>query len=390
MKLKKSIIIFTVSLLVMPLFFPISATAEQLVRDSKAAILMEVETGTILYEKEMHKQLAPASMTKMMAMYLILEAINEGLMDWEEIIVVSDHAAGLGGAQIYLKPGEEMSVKDLFKSVAISSANDSVTALGERVAGSEERFVEMMNERAQAMGMENTVFKNSTGLSAKGHLTTPYDMAVLSRYLVRDFPEVTEFTKAYEDYIRQDSESPFWLVNTNKLVRSVNGVDGLKTGFTQEAGYCLAATASRDNMRVIAVVMGASKSDIRNREVARLIEYAYAQYELVHKLGTATSVAAGHNMLARNRDFTIVTAEPISVLKRKADTPKAENYEVILHEDLKLPILPGDEVGRLIYYYDGKVHQEISLTVSEPIEKNSFIGLFTHIVSRLLFGENAG
>ncbi|MDO5793801.1 MAG: D-alanyl-D-alanine carboxypeptidase family protein [Turicibacter sp.] len=363
--------------------------ADDLVTDGKAAILIEAETGEVLYEKNSHEQLAPASMTKMMSMYLILEAINNGSMQWDEVIRVSEHAASLGGSQIYLKPGEEMSVRDLFKSIAIASANDAVTALAERVAGTEEAFVEKMNAKAKELGMNDTVFKNPTGLTEEGHLTTPYDMSIIGRHLVQDYPEITEFSGLYEDYIRQDTESPFWLVNTNKLLKYVDGVDGLKTGYTQEAGYCLTATANRNDMRVIAVVMGASKSEIRNQEVTRLIEYAYEQYELVPKLENEKVVSSGYNMLAKNRSFDIVTSEPITVLKKKTDTEQDSKYEVSLNEDIKLPIQPGDQVGTLTYYYNGEVYQEIPLTVKEPVEKNSFIGLLGYIVSQMIFGESA-
>lgn len=365
------------------------ARADELVTDGKAAILIEAQTGEILYEKNPHEQLPPASMTKMMSMYLILEAINNESMQWDEVIRVSENAASYGGSQIFLKPGEEMIVRDLFKSIAIASANDSVTALAERVAGSEEAFVEKMNEKAQELGMKNTVFKNPTGLTTEGHLTTPYDMSIIARHLLSDYPEITEFSSLYEDYIRQDTESPFWLVNTNKLLKYVDGVDGLKTGFTQEAGYCLTATANRNDMRVIAVVMGGSKSDIRNQEVTRLIEYAYEQYELVPKLESEKIVSSGYNMLAKNRQFDIVTAEPITVLKKKTDKEQESNYEVKLNKEIKLPIQPGDQIGTLIYYYNGEVYREIPLTVKESVEKNSFIGLLGYIVSQMIFGENA-
>ena len=365
------------------------ARADELVTDGKAAILIEAQTGEILYEKNPHEQLPPASMTKMMSMYLILEAINNESMQWDEVIRVSENAASYGGSQIFLKPGEEMTVRDLFKSIAIASANDSVTALAERVAGSEEAFVEKMNEKAQELGMKNTVFKNPTGLTTEGHLTTPYDMSIIARHLLSDYPEITEFSSLYEDYIRQDTESPFWLVNTNKLLKYVDGVDGLKTGFTQEAGYCLTATANRNDMRVIAVVMGGSKSDIRNQEVTRLIQYAYEQYELVPKLESEKIVSSGYNMLAKNRQFDIVTAEPITVLKKKTDKEQESNYEVKLNKEIKLPIQPGDQIGTLIYYYNGEVYREIPLTVKESVEKNSFIGLLGYIVSQMIFGENA-
>ncbi|AMC07847.1 MULTISPECIES: D-alanyl-D-alanine carboxypeptidase family protein [Turicibacter] len=389
MKIRKVLISLVTCFIVSCFIHVTIVRADDLVTDGKAAILIEAETGEILYEKNSHEQLAPASMTKMMSMYLILEAINNGSMQWDEVIRVSEHAASLGGSQIYLKPGEEMPVRDLFKSIAIASANDAVTALAERVAGTEEAFVEKMNAKAKELGMNDTVFKNPTGLTEEGHLTTPYDMSIIGRHLVQDYPEIIEFSGLYEDYIRQDTESPFWLVNTNKLLKYVDGVDGLKTGYTQEAGYCLTATANRGEMRVIAVVMGASKSDIRNQEVTRLIEYAYGQYELIQKLEGQKVVSNGYNMLAKNRSFEIVTSEPVTVLKKKTDAEQESKYDVSLNEEIKLPIQPGDQVGTLTYYYNGKAYKEIPLTVKEPVEKNSFIGLLGYIVSQILFGENA-
>lgn len=365
-----------------------SVRAEGLTSDAKAAVLLEVETGQILYDENMHTQLEPASMTKMMGMYLILEAIENGVMRWDEKVRVSDHAASLGGSQIYLAPGEEMTVEDLFKSVAIASANDSITALGERVAGSEERFVEMMNEKAKTLGMANTVFKNPTGLPDEGHVSTAYDMAQLGRALLLDFPDVIRFTSLYEDWLRTDTESPLWLVNTNKLLKANLGVDGIKTGFTQRAGYNLTSTALRDGMRVITVIMGASKSDIRSRESAALISHAFDTYELIRKVDPDVIVGTQFNMLARNREFDIVTMEAISVLKSRLQAEEATSHEIELFDGLELPIVPGDEVGRLIYYYNGEEYRVIGLTVSEPVEKNSFLGLFTFIVSQLLFGEH--
>lgn len=370
-------------------FFPASllVRAEGLTSDAKSAILMEVETGKILYDTNMDVQLEPASMTKLMGMYLIFEAIDNGVMRWDEMHRVSEHAASLGGSQVYLKPGEEMSIEDLFKSVAIASANDSITALGERVAGSEERFVEMMNAKARELGMLNTTFKNPTGLSADGHVTTAHDMAILARAILLDFPGVIRYTSLYEDWIRNDSESPFWLVNTNKLLKANLGVDGLKTGFTQRAGYNLTATAQRDGMRVVSVVMGASKSDIRNQEVATLISHAFDTYELIRKVDPDVVVGTQYNMLARNRQFEVVTMDSISVLKSRLAGEEETRHEVEIFDDLPLPIQPGDEVGRLTYFYNGEEYRTIGLTVAEPVEKNSFLGLFSFIVSQLLFGE---
>jgi len=384
-EMKKMIKIVLSFTLLFSWFIPI-AHAEELVESGISAVLMEVETGRILYEKNPHEQLEPASMTKMMPMYLILEAIADGRLDWEQEVTVSEYAAGLGGTQIYLEPGETMTIRDLFASVAIASANDAITALGEMLSGSEEAFVELMNERAHEFGMLNTMFKNSTGLPADGHVTTAYDMAILAQRLIMDHPEVTEFTSLYEDYVREDSEDPFWLVNTNKLVRYVEGVDGLKTGSTDAAGYCLAATAKRGNMRVVAVVMGAERSELRNREVARLIEYAFSQYELHPRLETGSVVGTHHYVLAEGRKFDVVTTSPLSLLVGVRQHLGEEHQEVILNREITVPIEPGDIVGRLVYYIDGEIYQEIDLTVSETVERTPFIALWMHLLGHLFFG----
>ena len=281
-----------------------------------------------------------------------------------------------------------MTVRDLFASVAIASANDSVTALGEALAGSEEDFVALMNERARAFGMENTVFKNSTGLPAEGHITTAYDMVLLARRLIMDFPEVTEFTSMYEDYVREDSDEPFWLVNTNKLVRYVEGVDGLKTGSTEAAGYCLAATAKRGDMRIVAVVMGAERSELRNREVARLVEYAFSQYELHPRLEAGSVVGRYQNILVAGRQIEAITASPVNLLIEVGTHLGEETQEVIFEQEIKIPINPGDVIGRLLYYVDGEVYQEVNLTVAETAHRTSFVTLWMHTLGQLFFGAN--
>jgi len=371
--------------LVIGIFVP-TVRAEELVESGKSAVLIEVETGRILYEKSPHEQLEPASMTKMMPMYLILEAIADGRLSWEKEVTVSEDAAGLGGTQIYLEPGEVMTVRDLFASVAIASANDSVTALGEALSGSEADFVALMNKRAQEFGMIHTVFKNSTGLPDEGHVTTAYDMALLAQRLIMDFPEVTEFTAMYEDYVREESEEPFWLVNTNKLVRYVEGVDGLKTGSTDAAGYCLAATAKRGDMRVVAVVMGAERSDLRNREVARLIEHAFAQYELHPRLEAGAVVGTHHHILVDGRRFEVVTTAPVSLLIEVGSHLGEETQEIILNDELVVPVEPGDLVGQLVYYVDGELYVTVDLTVAETIERTTFIALWMHTLGHLFFG----
>lgn len=385
--MRKFIIIIMVFILLLGYFVP-AIYAEELVESGKSAVLIEVETGRVLYDKNHDMQLEPASMTKMMPMYLVLEAINDGRLTWDKEISISEHAASLGGTQIFLEPGEQMNVRDLFASVAIASANDAVTALGEALSGSEEAFVELMNERSKEFGMVNTVFKNPTGLPDEGHLTTAYDMALLARRLIMDFPEVTEFTSLYEDYVREDSDDPFWLVNTNKLVRYVEGVDGLKTGFTKAAGYCLSATAKRNDMRIVAVVMGAERSELRNKEIARLVEYAFSQYELHPRLKTGSVVGIHQNILVAGRRIEVVTTSPINLLVEVGADLGEESQEVVINQEITLPINPGDVVGRLIYYVNGQVYQEVDLTVAQTVERTSFITLWVHMLGQLFFGAN--
>lgn len=366
-------------------FAPI-AQAEEIVERGRSAVLMEVATGQILYEKNPGELLEPASMTKMMPMYLILEAIENGRLSWDDEVTVSEYAASLGGTQIFLEPGEVMSVRDLFASVAIASANDAVTALGEKLSGTYQSFVELMNERAREFGMNDTVFKNSTGLPAEGHVTTAFDMALLASRLITRFPEVTEFTALYEDYVRENTDDPFWLVNTNKLIRYVDGVDGLKTGYTDSAGSCLAATAKRGDMRVVAVVMGADTSQNRNREVAQLIEFAFAQYQLHPRIEKGAVVGTHQNILARGRNFEVVTTAPINLLLEAGQAVGEETHEIVLHDDIQVPIQPGDVVGHLIYYIDGANHLAVDLTVAEEVPRTSFITLWMNMLGKLFFG----
>src|SRR5699024_6379742 len=220
--------------------------------DAQSGILMERDTGKIMFDKNAHEKLPPASMTKVMTLLLIMKALDEGKIDKDETIRISERAASMGGSQIFLEAGEEMSVDDLLKGVAIASANDASVALAERIAGSEKAFVEQMNKKAKALGLENTRRQNTTGLPAEHHYCTDHDMAVMAKEVLK-YESVTEYTSIYEDYLRKGEENEFWLVNTNKLVKFYPGVDGLKTGYTNEAKYCLTATAEKNDMRMNAV-----------------------------------------------------------------------------------------------------------------------------------------
>ena len=295
------------------LFTAAAAVAEEadekqslnLAPNAKSAILMERDTGTIIYDKNAHEILPPASMTKLMTMLIIMEEMEKGNLKKDEIIRVSENAASMGGSQIFLEAGEEMTVEELLKGVAIASANDASVALAERISGSEEAFVAEMNKKAKELGLKNTKFQNTSGLPAKDHYSTAYDMAIIAKELLK-YETITEYTSIYEDYLRKGKENEFWLVNTNKLVRFYPGVDGLKTGYTQEAKYCLTATAKKDDMRVIAVVMGADTSKERNAMISSMLDYAFQQYE-TNKLYDKGEVITELNLLkADKRNVPIV------------------------------------------------------------------------------------
>ncbi len=356
----------------------------EIVKDGKSAILLEASTGEILYEKNAHERRAPASMTKIPALYLILEALEDEKIKWDQIVTVSENAASMGGSQIFLQPNEQMSVEDLFKSIALASANDSTVALGELVAGTEELFVSQMNELAKSFGLENTNFQNPTGLTAENHYSSAHDMALMGWHLLKDYEEtITKYTSKYEDYIRQETENPFWLVNTNKLVRFEPGVDGLKTGFTEEAGYCLTATKKMNEMRVIGTIMGASTSGKRNAEMKDLLNYGFANYELKEALPKGVVVYEKHDIKYKNDKMKVETAEPLNVLVKKGgETPAFEFETKIFNFDGGYKA--GDIVGEYIVYKDGKVYQSIPLITKENIRKMTLMQMLLKTLKEII------
>lgn len=303
--------------------------------NARSAILIDAATGTVLYEKNIHEQLPPASITKIMTMLLVLEAIEEGKLSWDEMVTASEHAASMGGSQIFLEAGEQMTVTDLLKGVAMASGNDASVALAEKIAGSEALFVQMMNERAKELGMENTNFVNTNGLPAENHYTTAHDIAIMSQELLKH-ERITEFTGKYEDYLRKDTENPFWLVNTNKLVRFYSGVDGLKTGYTSKAKYGLSATAKRDNMRVIAVVLGEPDTKTRNAEVVSLFDYAFSQYMNVPLIEKGASLGVLEVDKGVPRQLDIQADQSYHILMRRGDATDKIEHEVVL-ESMEAP-----------------------------------------------------
>ncbi|WP_234396919.1 D-alanyl-D-alanine carboxypeptidase family protein [Bacillus massiliglaciei] len=356
-----------------------------LAKGAKSAILIERDTGKALYDKNADEKLSPASMTKIMTMLLIMEALDKGDLTLKEKIRTSEYAASMGGSQIFLEPGEEMTVEEMLKGISIGSANDASVAMAERLAGSEEEFVKKMNEKAKQLGLKNTKFQNATGLPVKDHYSSARDMAVMAKELLK-YDLITRFTGTYEDYLREDTKKKFWLVNTNRLVKFYPGVDGLKTGFTNEAKYCLTATAKKGNMRVIAIVFGAPSPKERNAQVTKMLDYAFSQYEThpIYKRGEV--LMDSHISKGNKKTVAGVTSEPISVLTKKGVSSKDFQKKIIMEKDLKAPVKKGDQIGTLQLKKDGKVYIESPITAKETVKEASWwqlykraFGMFTKI-----------
>lgn len=350
--------------------------------EAKSAILMDMDTGTVLYDKNSDQKLPPASITKIMTMLLIMEAIDSGKITWTDKVRTSERAASMGGSQIFLEVGEEMTVEEMMKGIAIASGNDATVAMAEFIAGAEESFVQMMNEKAKELGMGNTRFKNTNGLPESEHYTTARDIAIMSRELLKH-EEVTRFTSIYEDYLRKGSEKPFWLVNTNRLVKFYDGVDGLKTGYTSEAKYCLAATAKKGDMRVIAVVMGTPTPKERNLYISKLLDFAYSQYEIhpVFKKGDLLEQVQVDK--GSNTHLQMVVPHQVSVLTKKGE--KMDEYSTTIQKprSLPAPVKKGDIIGQIIIQKENKVHVEVDIVATEEIEKASFWVLLKRTTTNL-------
>lgn len=388
--MKKFILSFSLILMIsaMPL---ISISAEEessdkenikLAANAKSAILIERDTGEILFDKNADEVLPPASMTKVMTLLLIMEALENKVIKKDEMVRVSENAAGMGGSQIFLEAGEEMSVNDLLKGVAIASGNDASVALAERIAGSEEAFVDKMNEKVKELGLKNTKFQNTSGLPADDHYSTAYDMAIIAKELLK-YESITEYTSIYEDYLRKGTEDEFWLVNTNKLVRFYPGVDGLKTGFTSEAKYCLTATAKKNDMRVVAVVMGIETSKERNATVSQMLDYAFNSFETKKLFDKGQPITTLEVLKADQKSVDVVASESISTIYRKGESLDDIVTTVKLNKNISLPIKVGEEVGQLIVKSGDKVLSETSLTVNENMNKASFMTLFKRSIGKL-------
>ena len=358
----------------------------QLAPNSKSAILLDATTGTILYKKNEHEKLAPASMTKVMSMLLIMEAIDHGSLSLEDEVVISENAANMGGSQVYLQAGEVYQVKELLKGIAVASGNDAVVAMAEKVSGTVEEFVKRMNERAKELGAVDTNFVNPHGLDAENHYTTAYDMVLFAKELLKH-PTILQYTSIYEDYLQKKDGSSIWLVNTNKLVRFYDGVDGLKTGFTTTAGYCLTATAKKNNLRLISVVMGAETSDKRSSDTTNLLNYGFNTYKshVVLTSNDSLRIKRVENGVVEQVDL-VLTSDYVKLLKQTDAKPNVSfNVKVDL---LVAPLKKGDVVGEAeVVDENGNVVDTLSVTVKDDVSRANWWELFLKNLKHLTAGQ---
>ncbi|MED4163834.1 D-alanyl-D-alanine carboxypeptidase [Halalkalibacterium halodurans] len=370
--------------LVVGMIAPVGLAAEKqpnLAKEASSAIVIERDTGQVLFEKNSDEKLPPASMTKIMTLLLIMEAIDSGKITYDDMVRTSENAASMGGSQVFLEPGEEMSVRDMIKAIAIASGNDASVAMAEHLAGTEEEFVGMMNEKARQLGLKNTNFVNTNGLPEKDHYTSAYDLAMISKELLK-YEDITEFTSVYEDYLRKGTDKEFWLVNTNRLVKFYPGVDGLKTGFTKEAKYCLTATAVKNGMRVITVVMGAPTPKERNSQITEMLDFAFSQYQ-THQVYERDTYMMDLNVRKGNKkSVPIFTSESVSLVTKKGESIDNVTERVEWKESLLAPVHKGDVVGTLYLERDGEILSETPLIAGDDVASASFWQMFKRIVGK--------
>lgn len=366
---------------------PMGAEAVDLNVAGKSALLMDAATGTILYEHNAHEPLAPASVTKVMTMLLIMEAIDSGKIHWEDTVTTSEAAAAKGGSQVYLKVGETMTVSDMVKSIAVSSANDCACAMAEHLAGSESAFVDLMNSRAKELGMNDTHFVNCTGLDdseeAKTHLTSAHDIAVMSRELLKNHPAIKQFTTIWMDTVRNGA---FGLSNTNKLIRFYSGATGLKTGFTSGAGYCLSASAQRDGMELIAVVMGCETSQDRFAACKSMLDYGFANFALITPQLDATPTVPVK--LGSVKEVTAVPGEEAALLIDKAQKGLIST-ELTLDESVTAPVSRGQKLGTMTIKAGEQVLAQVPMVANDAVPRLTFWQIFEQVLRRIAMAKEA-
>ena len=342
---------------------------------AKSAILVDFNTGKVLYSKNENEPLAMASMTKVMSMLLIMEKIDDGSLKYDDIVEISTEASSMGGSQIFLNPGDKYKVIDLLKGVAMASANDAVVALAEKTYGSKEHFIEAMNKKAESLGLKNTHFVNVHGLDEEGHYSSAYDMSVMARELLKH-EKILDFTRVYEEYLTKPDGSQIWLVNTNKLVRFYDGVDGLKTGFTQKAGYCLTATGKKNNLILISVVMGEESIEKRSSDTVKLLNYGFNTFK-VNLIKNKSEILGKVNVQKGKKEkVDVVLVNDLIELLNASDKPSNYKFKILV-DKITAPVKKGDVIGKVKVLNDNDILiSEVDITVNENVLKANLWDLF--------------
>lgn len=341
----------------------------------------------MLYEKNADEKLAPASMTKLASMLMVMEAIDNGNLKFEDKVTISEEAANMGGSQVFLQAGEVYTVYDLLKSVAIASGNDAVVALAEKIGGSQSGFIDMLNKRLKEIGATNTNFVNAHGLDAEGHYSTARDMSIIARELLKH-PKILEFTSIYEEYLEKNDGSRIWLVNTNKLVRFYDGVDGLKTGFTKTAGYCLTATASKNNFRLISVVMGEDTSENRSSDTVKMLNYGFNTFKINIIKTKGESLGKVRVEKGKQDKANIVLLNDATEILKNTDPVTEYKFNLKVNK-IKAPVKVGDVVGTAeIIDSEGNIVDEVDVTVEKDIKKANILDYMLRNLKTIGFGKS--
>ncbi len=357
---------------------------DNLTPKATSSILIEASTGKVLYEKDADKKLAPASLTKIMTMLLTMESLESGKINYNDKVLISKNAASMGGSQIFIEANSRVSVKDLIRGISIASANDAAVALAEKIGGTEANFINMMNDKAKELGLSNTTFKNPHGLDDDGHMTTARDLSIIAKELVKH-EDILKFTSTYEEYMTKPNGEKFWLVNTNNLIRFYDGMDGLKTGYTPKAGYCLVGTANKNDMRLISVVMNEKEKEDRSSETIALMEYGYSLYGsdiLINKNKKLGNIYISNS---KNREYPFYLEEDVKLITKKGNEKVNYTYEIKL-ENKKAPLKKGEKVGTLILKTKEGT-KNYNLIVKEEIKKAGYFRLLLNNFKDLVSGN---
>jgi len=352
--------------------------------NAKGSILIEYTTKDVLMDENPYEHLAPASMTKIMTLLLVMDKIVEGKIKLTDEVTVSENASNMGGSQVYLNPGEVMKVDDLIKSICIASANDSAVALAEYVAGTEEKFIKMMNDKVKELGLSNTNFVNVHGLDDENHYSCPYDMAMIASELLKH-EEILKYSSIYEEYLKKNDGSSVWMVNTNKLIKYYNGLDGLKTGYTKLAGYNLTATAKRNGMRLISVVMGEETSEARSKDTIELLDYGFNNFKLKTIYDKDTYLGETKVNNGKKDYVELKLVKDVTDLNSIEVDPKYD-YKLKIKE-INAPVYVGDVVGKLHLYKDGKKYKDFNITVKDSIKKANMWDMYKKNFKYLISGN---